>query len=198
MSLTPRAAGKLARGRAQLAARAVYLDFLTLIYIIRGMESKKTKNRRLLHGFQFHPPSRKTAAWAVAVGPFSQTRGLSDLSPALFFYFDFILEKPATRPRDRCGKEQLVYPFVTGSPGSSRVSALAPYSSGGRVGSTLSTPHAGGDVGLFVGECSSPQTDAPKQRRGMSHQRPDLSSHSRDDSRPNFQIWRDWRVLGFL
>ena len=94
------------------------------------------------------------------------------------FYFDFILEKPATRPRDRCGKEQLVYPFVTGSPGSSRVSALAPYSSGDRVGSTLSTPHAGGDLGLFVGECSSPQTDAPKQRRGMSHQRPDLSSHS--------------------
>ena len=39
--------------------------------------------RRLLRGFQFHPPSRKTAAWAVAVGPFSQTRGLSDLSPAL-------------------------------------------------------------------------------------------------------------------
>ena len=66
------------------------------------------------------------------------------------FFFNFILEKPATRPRDRCGKEQLVYPFVTGSPGSSRVSALAPYSSGGRVGSTLSTPHAGGDVGLFV------------------------------------------------
>ena len=95
------------------------------------------------------------------------------------FDFDFILEKPATRPRDRCGKEQLVYPFVTGSPGSSRVSALAPYSSGGRVGSTLSTPHAGGDLGLFVGECSSPQTDAPKQRRGMSHQRPDLSSHPR-------------------
>ena len=27
--------------------------------------------RRLLRGFQFHPPSRKTAAWAVAVGPFS-------------------------------------------------------------------------------------------------------------------------------
>jgi len=68
----------------------------------------------------------------------------------LFFYF--ILEKPATRPRDRCGKEQLAYPFVTGFPGSSRVSALAPYSSGGRVGSTLSTPHAGGDLGLFVGE----------------------------------------------
>ena len=45
--------------------------------------------------------------------------------------------------------------------GSSRVSALAPHSSGGRVGSTQSTPHAGGDVGLFVGECSSPQTDAP-------------------------------------
>ena len=79
----------------------------------------------------------------------------------LIFDFDFILEKPATRPRDRCGKEQLVYPFVTGSPGSSRVSALAPYSSGDRVGSTLSTPHAGGDLGLFVGECSSPQTDAP-------------------------------------
>ena len=77
------------------------------------------------------------------------------------FDFDFILEKPATRPRDRCGKEQLVYPFVTGFPGSSRVSALAPYSSGDRVGSTLSTPHAGGDLGLFVGECSSPQTDAP-------------------------------------
>ena len=75
--------------------------------------------------------------------------------------FEFILEKPATRPRDRCGKEQLVYPFVTGFPGSSRVSALAPYSSGDRVGSTLSTPHAGGDLGLFVGECSSPQTDAP-------------------------------------
>ena len=51
-----------------------------------------------------------------------------------FLIFDFILEKPATRPRDRCGKEQLVYPFVTGSPGSSRVSALAPYSSGDRVG----------------------------------------------------------------
>ena len=62
-------------------------------------------------------------------------------------FFDFILEKPATRPRDRCGKEQLVYPFVTGFPGSSRVSALAPYSSGDRVGSTLSTPHAGGDLG---------------------------------------------------
>ena len=75
--------------------------------------------------------------------------------------FDFILEKPATRPRDRCGKEQLVYPVVTGFPGSSRVTALAPYSSGDRVGSTLSTPHAGGDVGLFVGECSSPQTGAP-------------------------------------
>ena len=75
--------------------------------------------------------------------------------------FDFSLEKPATRPRDRCGTEQLFYPFVTGFPGSSRVSALAPHSSGGRVGSTLSTPHAGGDVGLFVGECSSPQTDAP-------------------------------------
>ena len=88
------------------------------------------------------------------------------------FDFDFILEKPATRPRGRCGTEQLVYPFVAGSPGSSRVSALAPYSSGDRVGSTLSTPHAGGDLGLFVGECSSPQTDAPKQRRGMSHQRP--------------------------
>ena len=110
--------------------------------------------------------------------------------------FDFILEKPATRPRDRCGKEQLVYPFVTGFPGSSRVSALAPYSSGGRVGSTLSTPHAGGDLGLFVGECSSPQTDAPKQRRGMSHQRPDLSSHSScDDPRPNFQIGREARAL---
>ena len=106
-------------------------------------------------------------------------------------FFDFILEKPATRPRDRCGKEQLVYPFVTGSPGSSRVSALAPYSSGDRVGSTLSTPHAGGDLGLFVGECSSPQTDAPKQRRGMSHQRPDLSSHSScDDPRLKFQIGR--------
>ena len=78
-----------------------------------------------------------------------------------FLIFDFSLEKPATRPRDRCGKEQLIYPFVTGSPGSSRVSALAPYSSGDRVGSTLSTPHAGGDLGLFVGECSSPQTDAP-------------------------------------
>ena len=83
----------------------------------------------------------------------------------LLFDFDFILEKPATRPRDRCGTEQLVYPFVTGFPGSSRVSALAPYSSGGRVGSTLSTPHAGGDLGLFVGECSSPQTDAPKPTR---------------------------------
>ena len=80
--------------------------------------------------------------------------------PDLIFFY-FILEKPATRPRDRCGKEQLVYPFVTGFPGSSRVSALAPYSSGDRVGSTLSTPHAGGDLGLFVGECSSPQTDAP-------------------------------------
>ena len=78
-----------------------------------------------------------------------------------FFFFDFSLEKPATRPRDRCGTEQLLYPFVTGFPGSSRVSALAPYSSGDRVGSTLSTPHAGGDLGLFVGECSSPQTDAP-------------------------------------
>ena len=43
-----------------------------------------------------------------------------------FDFFDFILEKPATRPRDRRGKEQLVYPFVTGFPGSSRVSALAP------------------------------------------------------------------------
>jgi hypothetical protein len=42
------------------------------------------------------------------------------------FDFDFILEKPATRPRGRCGTEQLVYPFVAGSPGSSRVSALAP------------------------------------------------------------------------
>ena len=93
-------------------------------------------------------------------------------------FFDFSLEKPATRPRDRCGTEQLLYPFVTGFPGSSRVSALAPYSSGGRVGSTLSTPHAGGDLGLFVGECSSPQTDAPKQRREVSHQRPDLSSHT--------------------
>ena len=112
------------------------------------------------------------------------------------FFFDFILEKPATRPRDRCGKEQLVYPFVTGFPGSSRVSALAPYSSGGRVGPTLSTPHAGGDVGLFVGECSSPQTDAPKQRRGMSHQRPDLSSHSScDDPRLKFQIGREARAL---
>ena len=70
----------------------------------------------------------------------------ADVNWWTFFYF--ILEKPATRPRDRCGKEQLVYPFVTGSPGSSRVSALAPYSSGDRVGSTLSTPHAGGDVGL--------------------------------------------------
>jgi hypothetical protein len=66
-----------------------------------------------------------------------------------FLFFYFILEKPATRPHDRCGKEQLVYPFVTGFPGSSRVSALAPYSSGDRVGSTLSTPHAGGDLGLF-------------------------------------------------
>ena len=57
--------------------------------------------RRLLHGFQFHPPSRKTAAWTVAVGPFSQTRGLSDLSPALRdsyspFDFDFILLKSST------------------------------------------------------------------------------------------------------
>ena len=34
-------------------------------------------------GFSFIPPLGKTAAWAVAVGPFSQTRGLSDLSPAL-------------------------------------------------------------------------------------------------------------------
>jgi hypothetical protein len=76
-------------------------------------------------------------------------------------FFDFILEKPNTRPRDRCGTERLLYPFVTGFPGSSRVSALAPYSSGGRVGSTLPTPHAGGDLGYFVGECSSPQTDAP-------------------------------------
>ena len=85
---------------------------------------------------------------------------MNSIDHGLFFFY-FILEKPATRPRDRCGKEQLVYPFVTGSPGSSRVSALAPYSSGDRVGSTLSTPHAGGDLGLFVGECSSPQTDAP-------------------------------------
>ena len=86
--------------------------------------------------------------------------------------------------------------WFTGFPGSSRVSALAPYSSGDRVGSTLSTPHAGGDVGLFVGECSSPQTDAPKQRRGMSHQRPDLSSHSScADPRPNFQIGREARAL---
>ena len=58
-------------------------------------------------------------------------------------------------------RSSFFYPFVTGFPGSSRVSALAPYSSGDRVGSTLSTPHAGGDLGLFVGECSSPQTDAP-------------------------------------
>ena len=27
------------------------------------------------------------------------------------FDFDFSLEKPATRPRDRCGKEKLIYPF---------------------------------------------------------------------------------------
>jgi len=40
--------------------------------------------------------------------------------PIFLFIFYFILEKPATRPRDRCGKEQLVYPFVTGFPGSSR------------------------------------------------------------------------------
>ena len=91
-------------------------------------------------------------------GPTARTAAATTAVDQIFF---FILEKPATRPRDRCGKEQLVYPFVTGSPGSSRVSALAPYSAGGRVGSTLSTPHAGGDVGLFVGECSSPQTDAP-------------------------------------
>ena len=52
----------------------------------------------------------------------NQTLTESRLTPI----FDFILEKPATRPRDRCGKEQLVYPFFTGSPGSSRVSALAP------------------------------------------------------------------------
>ena len=45
--------------------------------------------RRLLRGFQFSPPSRKIAAWAVAVGLFSQTRGLSDLS--LFFPFFFFL-----------------------------------------------------------------------------------------------------------
>ena len=83
----------------------------------------------------------------------------------IFDFLIFSLEKPATRPRDRCGKEQLVYPFVPVFPGSSRVSALAPYSSGDRVGSTLSTPHAGGDLGLFVGECSSPQTDAPKPTR---------------------------------
>jgi hypothetical protein len=44
----------------------------------------------------------------------------------------------------------LFYPFVTGFPGSSRVSALAPYSSGGRIGSTPSTPHAGGDIGLLL------------------------------------------------
>ena len=34
-------------------------------------------------GFSFIPPLGKTAAWTVAVGPFFQTRGLSDLSPAL-------------------------------------------------------------------------------------------------------------------
>ena len=65
------------------------------------------------------------------------------------------------------------------------------YSSGGRIVSALSdtrslavnsvtepgvSPHAGGDIGLFVGECSSPQTDAPKQRREVSHQRPDLKN----------------------
>ena len=33
--------------------------------------------------FSFIPPLGKTAAWAVAVGPFSQTRGFSGLSPAL-------------------------------------------------------------------------------------------------------------------
>jgi len=97
------------------------------------------------------------------VAGFPGSSRVSALAPYSFDFliFDFILEKPATRPRDRCGKEQLVYPFVAGFPGSSRVFALAPYSSGDRVGSTLSTPHAGGDLGLFVGECSSPQTDAP-------------------------------------
>ena len=48
----------------------------------------------------------------------------------------------------------------------------------------------------FVGECSSPQTDAPKQRREVSHQRPDLSSHSScDDPRLKFQIGREARAL---
>ena len=104
--------------------------------------------------------------WKDRTGPncklFTSSRGnLARIVFFLFYFFYFILEKPATRPRDRCGTEQLLYPFVTGFPGSSRVSALAPNSSGDQVGSTLSTPHAGGDFGLFVGECSSPQTDAP-------------------------------------
>ena len=105
--------------------------------------------------------------------------------------FDFILEKPATRPRDRCGKEQLVYPFVTGFPGSSRVSALAPYSSGGRVGSTLPTPHAGGDLGLFVGECSSPQTDAPNDDQRVRL----MSLTFWKSPRLKFQIGREARAL---
>ena len=109
-----------------------------------------------------HPVRPTDIETPAPIGVWGKERSIAGHTsePDLIF-FDFILEKPATRPRDRCGKEQLVYPFVTGFPGSSRVSALAPYSSGDRVGSTLSTPHAGGDFGLFVGECSSPQTDAP-------------------------------------
>ena len=87
--------------------------------------------------------------WFLAVRSCRSPRRFDRAISRFFDFFDFSLEKPATRPRDRCGKEQLVYPFVTGFPGSSRVSALAPYSSGDRVGSTLSAPHAGGDLGLF-------------------------------------------------
>jgi hypothetical protein len=61
--------------------------------------------------------------WGPDVGHETSEQRYCSLRLLSLDFFDFILEKPATRPRDRCGKEQLVYPFVTGSPGSSRVSA---------------------------------------------------------------------------
>ena len=89
----------------------------------------------------------------------------------------------------------MFYPFVIGFPGSSREPSPSP--SGGRVGSTLPIPHAGGDIGLFFGECSSPQTDAPKQLRESESPatRPEFPLPVDDDPRPNFQIGRETRAL---
>ncbi len=52
--------------------------------------------RRLLRGFQFHPPSRKTAAWTVVVGPYSRILFFSD---GLFLFYSVETDRyQASRP----------------------------------------------------------------------------------------------------